>query len=303
MAAGTPSVPLLLAHTLLVRTDMDAFALLTLNAFGVPTPGVLWRLRTLAAELERSDYDVVCLQEVQLHPFRRMLTEATPSFPSAVFAPHVHAPRGGLLTLTRPEIVRSSFIPYRERSIPAFPAVMDWLLLKGVLRTELRCNGRTVVVLNTHVNANYSGDWSRENAYAQVERRQLAQLAELAAAEPADSVVIVAGDLNVPRASWLYEALLAEGGLVDPLIEDTRPTYRIFPGLSAIYSQAVDFALVRQPAAAGVEIEAALRFEAPVAGAGGARYISDHLGVELRIRWKGPAPKPALSTRNDTGVE
>lgn len=265
---------------------MGSFALLTLNVFGVPTPTTAWRLRTLAAQLDGSSYDAVCLQEVQFHPYRELLAAGTPSFPTAIYAPHLHAPRGGLLTLTRPRVVRNQFVPFNDRSIVTPLALMDWLLRKGVLVTELRCDGLPVVVLNTHLNANYSGDWSRGNRYAEVERRQLAQLAALAAAQPAEALVIVAGDFNIPRGGWLHEAVLAEGGLRDPLAADLRPTYRIFHGLPEHYAQAVDFALLRAPAGLEVEVTSELRFEERVRGAdGAARYLSDHMAVELRVAW------------------
>jgi len=51
-------------------------------------------------ELTRDD-QVVCLQEVQSHAYRRLLARACASYPHAAYAPFVHAPKGGLLTLTR----------------------------------------------------------------------------------------------------------------------------------------------------------------------------------------------------------
>jgi hypothetical protein len=110
---------------------------------------------------------------------------------------------------------------------------MDWLLYKGVLLIELSCGPRSVVVLNTHLNANYSGDWRRENRYAQVEQRQLAQLAEVVAEQPADALVLVAGDFNIPRGGWLYDELLAAAGLHDPLASDRRAT-RAYQGCTMI---------------------------------------------------------------------
>lgn len=241
----------------------------------------------LAAHLERASYDVVCLQEVQTHGYRRLLVEAAASYRCAAYVPHVHAPRGGLLSLTRPEIVRSEFTLFRARDLHAAPMLMDWLLYKGVLLTEVRCGGQRVVVLNTHLNANYSGDWGRHNRYAQVEQRQLAQLAEIVAAQPRDTIVVAAGDFNIPRASWLYEELLAASGLADPLAGDKRPTYRALPGLPVRYAQAIDFALLRAPELPALSVTSALCFTEPSQSSNGpALFLSDHVGVELRISWE-----------------
>lgn len=265
---------------------MGTFSLLTLNCFGAPTPTTRRRLRALAEAIEGDGYDVVCLQEVQTHAYRSLLIEATPSYPAAAHAPHLHAPRGGLLTLARATLEHRQFVLYRDRDISGAPAVMDWLLYKGVMLTRLRCGDLPVSVLNTHLNANYSGDWGRGNRYAEVERRQLLQLAELAAAEPAGALVVVAGDFNIPRGSWLYEEFLAAGGLSDPLAGDRRPTYRPLPGLPARYLHPIDFAFVRAPALPALQISADLRFARPVAAMRGAEiFVSDHLGVELRVSW------------------
>lgn len=265
---------------------MGTFTLLTLNCFGAPSPTTRRRLRALAEAIERDGYDVVCLQEVQAHAYRSLLIESTPSYPAAAHAPHLHAPRGGLLSLARATLEHRQFVLYRDRDLAGAPAVMDWLLYKGVMLTRLRCGDLPVSVLNTHLNANYSGDWNRGNRYAEVERRQLLQLAELAAGEPAGALVVVAGDFNVPRGSWLYDEFLAASGLSDPLAGDERPTYRALPGIPARYMRPIDFAFVRAPDLPGLQITSDLRFHKPVAAMRGAEiFVSDHVGVELRVSW------------------
>lgn len=268
---------------------MTTFSLLTLNCFGVPTPSTRRRLLTLARELNQLDTDVVCLQEVQSHTYRKLLIAACTSYPANTYAPFVHAPKGGLLTLARPPIFDARFTLYRSRAIPTPPALMDWVLHKGVLSARFVQAGAPIVVLNTHLNANYSGDWRPANRYTRNEREQLRQLAEIVVAQPPEALVVVTGDFNIPRGSWLYDEFLAASSMIDPLAADMRATYRLPPGIPAQYALPIDFALVRAPQLPGLQIESNLRFgdKTPfVTGRPG--FVSDHLGVELRISWDSP---------------
>lgn len=264
---------------------MSTFSLLTLNCFGVPTPTTHARLLALARELNARDDQVICLQEVQSHAYRRLLMRACDGYPYAAYAQFVHAPKGGLLTLARPPIEEFQFTLYRSREVPYPPSLMDWLLHKGMLATRLEYAGLSVVVLNTHLNANYSGNWDRRSRYTRGEAEQLRQLAELVRAQPAEALVVAAGDFNFPRGSWLHEEFLAASGMVDPLAGDTRPTVRAPPGISERYALPIDFALVRAPALAGLRVAGELRFAEKALFSGRPRFLSDHVGVELRVSW------------------
>jgi endonuclease/exonuclease/phosphatase family metal-dependent hydrolase len=266
---------------------MPTFSLLALNCFGVPIPTTRARLLTLARELNARDDLVVCLQEVQTHVYLKLLLGAATAYPHAAHAPFVHAPKGGLLTLARLPIEEWQFALYRDRRVPHLPSVMDWLLHKGVLATRLTYAGVPIVVLNTHLNANYSANWSRQGRYSRALAGQLAQLAELVRAQPPEALVVAAGDFNLPRGSWLYEEFLAQSGMVDSLAGDTRPTVRAPRQLAERYALPIDFAFVRAPALPRLRIAGELRFGERVLFSGRPRFLSDHLGVELRVEWDG----------------
>jgi len=266
---------------------MTTFSLVTLNCFGVPVPSTASRLLALARELVRRGDSVVCLQEVQAHSYRELLVRAcAPAYPSQAHAPHVHAPRGGLLTLAQQPITAQSFTLYTARGLWYTPALTDWVLYKGVLATRLLYDGVPVVVLNTHLTANYSGDWRPNNRYARNEWLQLRQLAAVVREQPPDTLVLVVGDFNIPRGSWLYDGLLAESGLCDPLAGDRRPTIRLPRGVPGRYAHPIDFALLRAPALPGLRVESDLCFCQKIARADGQQiFPSDHCGVELRVSW------------------
>lgn len=141
-----------------------------------------------------------------------------------------------------------------------------------------------MVIINTHLLANFAGDWERQGMYAQVEKRQLHQLAETVRAQSMDSIVIVVGDFNIPRGSRLYREFLVHSGLTDLLAGDTRPTLRIPLGGFPRFPLSIDYVLVRIPHRYSFQVDCDLCFlEKLPTGYGYQGYLSDHRGIEMRI--------------------
>lgn len=243
------------------------------------------RLLTLAHELEQRANQVVCLQEIQLHRYQKLLVRACTSYSYPSYEPYFHCPKGGLLTLSRIPIVTKSFEPYLERGLWYTPMLMDKLLYKGMLIKKLNWTNIPMIIINTHIMANYVGDWDRHGLYARVEEKQLQQLAKTVRHQPADSIIIVVGDFNIPRGSKLYHDFLANSGLTDPLAGDTRPTLRTLPGVPSRYSLPIDYAFVRMPSTYSLKIDCEFCFSKKYQISRWHRdYLSDHNGIEIRIR-------------------
>jgi endonuclease/exonuclease/phosphatase family metal-dependent hydrolase len=271
---------------------MGTFSLLTLNCFGAPGIRTNARLRQLAQKLNESAYSMVCLQEVQAHRYRSLLANAcSASYPEQAYQHFVHAPKGGLLTLSRHEIVEKQFVLFRERGLWYTPAVTDWILHKGILITQIRLADLPVVVLNTHLTANYMADWRYGNMFAKQEHREILQIAAAVNEQPDDALVIVCGDFNIPRGNWMYDMLLESTGLIDPLSGDERPTFRPHRGMGSRFAVAIDFTLFRPPDTIRISANSHLRFQGAERVDGHSLHISDHVGVELTLEWE-PAPQP-----------
>jgi endonuclease/exonuclease/phosphatase family metal-dependent hydrolase len=265
------------------------FRIVTFNCFGIPIPSLARRMATLARTLNQHPADLVCLQEVQLHLVRRMIVRGCHGLPYAAFEPFLYAPKGGLLTLARSPIEAQGFTLYPERGRRLALTIADVALHKGALLTRLQAHGRTIVAINTHLSANYAGDWSPSHPYARTERDQLQRLASLVAAQPADAIVLVGGDFNVPRHSQLYEEFITASGLQDPFANDMRPTYRPMRAIPARFAAPLDWLLIRAPELLGMRI-ATGRFleDAQELVGGGQGFISDHIGLELALSWETP---------------
>lgn len=259
-----------------------SLSVLTLNCFGAPVPTTRRRLLALARELEQSPFQLVCLQEVQLVMYQKLLIQACASYPFQAFQPYLHSPKGGLVTLSRMPLTTQRFETYTEQGRWYLPTVMDNFLRKGILITSLHWAGIPVVIMNTHILANYSGDWERRGVFARMQEKQLRQLAEAVAVQPANALVVVVGDFNMPRGSRLYTDFLRETGLADSLAGDRRPTHRPPPGVPAHYSLPIDFTFVRVPPTLSLQMTCDLRFSSKLQlDRRYHDYLSDHNGIEV----------------------
>jgi endonuclease/exonuclease/phosphatase family metal-dependent hydrolase len=255
---------------------------LTLNTYNSRLVGRLGaRRRALGEILDRSLFDVVCLQEIVWRWNVTELRAICRTYPHAACAAHGPVATGGLVTLSRWPIVEHRYAAYRVRTARRRPRP-DWFLRKGLLITRLAIAGHPVTVVNTHLLANVDGDWSRTNRHSLALRAELRQLAEELATVDAAVPMLVMGDFNVPRDSWLLDEFLATAGLRDVLAGDTRPTYRLAPGLHA--TTAIDHFLVRPSPSQSLLASATLAFEEPIVLPGDRPvHLSDHCGIECLI--------------------
>jgi endonuclease/exonuclease/phosphatase family metal-dependent hydrolase len=271
-----------------VNTQRNEISVLTMNCLGlpVPVPGLRRRLVALGAAIAALGVDVACLQEVGRWRHLPLLRHDDTEWPYLTSFAHPYAPKGGLVTLSRLPILSNAYHTYKERGTSTSLHMTERYQAKGVQTTVLQADP-PLIVLNTHLAANYTARWSYTNSYAKVERAQLRELAEVVRAIPDDALVIIAGDFNVPRNSWLYDEFRSATGVIDPLVDATEPTYRPGPGVPTRAAQALDHIFVRAPRHFELTMHAELCLGDPVWLAHGTRgYLSDHLGIRLHLQWQ-----------------
>lgn len=263
----------------LAGPDSTPLRLLTFNC--------LWRgdardrLAVLGRWLDQSDVQVACLQEVVTRRRVALLRSLAPSFTHTAYRPFGFGVMGGLVTLSRMPVLGQRYVVYRRRGRWRNQGRSDRLIRKGLLQTELEVSGRRLVVVNTHLLANYDEDWSPGSDYAEQEHAELGQLADVVAGVDAAVPLVVTGDLNVPSETWLFDGFLRRTGLRDAFDGRGEPT--CWPVPSGCSRFDIDHVLVRGPA----EVAADLCFREPVPLAAGRRLpLSDHLGI-LATLWLG----------------
>lgn len=250
--------------------SVTTLRLLTFNTLF--TGDVRPRLRALGEILDRSGYDIVCLQEVMYRRNARLLRRAAPGLRHHAYAGAVLL-KGGLVLLSRWPIVRCGFVAYPIMA----PLRPELIMRKGAQVATIATPGGELAVVNTHLSANRDDDWSPDNRYTRVQRAELGLLARLVATVDAGLPVVAVGDLNIPRGSAALTDFLGAAGLRDVRAGDARPTYRPTPEWPS--PPALDHVLVR-----GARGRSRLVLEDAVTLADGRQaYLSDHYGVETEI--------------------
>lgn len=266
----------------------NELSLLSLNTFGTPFYLGWGRLARLAEKLEGLGPKVICLQEIQQNDYISLLARRLSTYPYRAFFPYIVAPKGGLGTFSRLPINGQQFELYQDRGLRWLITFSDWGLFKGVLAAHLALDGLEVFILNTHMNANYTGDWRPQNPLAHTQHRQVEQLTQLLDGMPAEVLIILCGDFNFPRTSFLYQELISKNGLIDPLRDDPRPTYRPFPLTPPKWNMTLDYILLRIPEGKDFNIQAdILPVEDSTKKSAFRRFLTDHHALTLNIHWQG----------------
>ncbi len=247
------------------------------------------RLSALAPLINEMSPDVLVLQELNRLSYVRRFRRDLPSLPHCAFKHFGPLVSGGLVTLSRRPIHDCRYMSYGRRSARPRPSLDQWLMPKGALIASMTVgDDSTLVVINTHLQHNPTGDWSRRHRFTLREQFELHRLADAIADIPSDQPLIVAGDLNVPSGSWLLDGLLEKTALVDALGSRPEHTFRRKVGQTP---QAIDHVLVRGGGGTAVTATARLRFkdeQVPLPD-GSMVHLSDHYGIEATVTVPTPA--------------
>jgi endonuclease/exonuclease/phosphatase family metal-dependent hydrolase len=266
---------------------MYKFSLLTLNTFGLPFILTWWRMLGLAHELTRLAPTIICLQEVQQKVYVPIFRRGLHDYPYLVLKGRGMMPKGGLLTASRCQIICARFYPFPNRGRWWGIGFFDWLLQKGFLLVELEVDGRKVIVINTHLHANYSGDWRPENWMARIQHEQVLYLTEFARILPKDALILMCGDFNFPRSTYLYDEFIEQSEFVDPLLNDPRPTYRPLPLFAANWDIPIDYIFYRPPDLVDLSVSSdVIQVEKSSAQNRLNRFLTDHRALMMHIDWE-----------------
>lgn len=265
---------------------MNEFSLLSLNTFGIPFYLSWERMGRLARRLDPLPVTAICLQEIQQNAYSRLIQRGLNSYPHAAYERHHYAPKGGLATFSRLSCVQHRFEVYHQRGTWHSLSFADWATYKGFQSVDFEIGGTPLTVINTHMNANYGGAWHANNRLSQILSHQVHQLSRAIRSLPGETLVIICGDFNFPRNSFLYDELIAQADLLDPLAGDHRPTYRPFPLAPKKWKTSLDYVLVRRPAGMKVQVQANLvPIEDTATKLPIRRFLTDHNALVLHARW------------------
>ena len=301
-------------------TGSRTLSVASLNTAGLPghLPPIAQRAVGICGYFEGSDVQVINLQEVwrrrDLRTFQRLL----PSYPFVGWQPGTAGhPCGGLVTFSRLPLGKVCYTSFRS-SRPVSGGVRFRLgmrirsALHGVLTSEILTV--RAILGNTHLVANFDGDWSAENRHHRIHRDQigilhhaLARAREAAghseAVVPADpppvpdsalvpdpvlvpaaALAIVTGDFNVASDGPLYPAIIDGGVWRDPFAATDPPTFHAEYLPADAGAHRIDYLLVAGDEQRYRVLECGLLFGEPVVLPDGrSTHLSDHVGIRGRI--------------------
>jgi endonuclease/exonuclease/phosphatase family metal-dependent hydrolase len=232
------------------------------------------RIRALGSVIEESDYDIVCLQEMWFPPNLALLRSLTPSYRHAAHGVRSPLIVGGLAVLSRVPIVGYRYARFPWRG----PLRKELLSRKGVLTTRLCIDDQFLTVVNVHLSANTKADWSRAQPFTKVQQAELRDAASAVRRIDSGEPVVMVGDFNVPRESWLFDEFVTASGLVDTFEGSPEPTYRPTPSWPGA---ALDQVLVSSGLSATPEL--VLKDSVRLAD-GRTAYLSDHYGIGATVQ-------------------
>jgi endonuclease/exonuclease/phosphatase family metal-dependent hydrolase len=302
---------------------MNALTVATLNVNGLrrPRPPLLplpRRAQALGERLDAAPIDVINLQEVYFYESVRLLRRYLPSYPYVAYRRGPVGPCGALVTFSRHPLGRvryrsfAGIVPNRGSLRFRFRRAL-LSAIQGLTIVQLR--GLPVTVVNTHLTANHDGDWSRDNRFFDFQQAQLRRLnATLARSGMLASLVplrcaprsflasmlaprrrhpgltVITGDFNIASDSDHYRLIVDNGARHDPFAATNPVTFHaafLPPGEPA---HRIDYVLL---AGTATVLDATTLFTEPVAIDGQPHYLSDHIGLSVRLALADPEPDAA----------
>lgn len=216
---------------------MDTLSILSFNTMGTPlirshqtrnflsiSRHLLNRFRKMGELLNDSDVDILLLQEVHVIQLLNMLKRRLTKYPYVAFEPFVYGPRGGLVIFSKVPIENITYTNFRERGKLKDKALISSIIKNGILCTKIA--GTKIMILNTYLTGDFDHKWTPDSPFAYIQESQLRQIADLLTLlKQVGNTVIIGGDFNAPKSSYLYEQFTHLAPVIDPFISYTDHTY------------------------------------------------------------------------------
>lgn len=258
-------------------------SLLTFNTLGTPfiAPDITKRYNIIANQLNKSDYDVVCLQEVLTYYHLFLFKRKLKNFPYLCYQKNPLGPRGGLVIFSKIPFSDKSYFAYsypKKGFIPWYA----YLAQHGILSCSLP--SFSLRLSTTHLSSDFVHDLTPKDKFYLYIKSQ----AEEAAVEFNKMVnkfqsVILAGDFNIAKGSELYQSFVRTTKATDIFKDDNDPTYyndRIPFVFTAVSPNRIDTVFVRSNKQAITTKKTEHIFNEPKTLSNGKKsYLSDHIAL------------------------
>lgn len=205
------------------HTRTVSFSVLSFNTLGTPffAPLITARYKKLSELLEKSDYDVLCLQEVTTYYHVSLLKKYLKSYPYHAYKKLLLGPKGGVVIFSKLPLASIRYDSFKSLGSVT---MYTQLVRNGVLSCQLK--GLPVRILNTHLISDFEYNSSEDNKYYKYVKRQMREVGVLmnTFAESGDTI-LAAGDYNVAKYDPMYRTFLDDAKAEDVFAKNEQPTY------------------------------------------------------------------------------
>lgn len=200
----------------------------SLNTFGLPflSPQIQERYEAISDFLEKSEVDIINFQEVFMWRNLKTLIKNLPSYPYISFKKSLFGPKRGLVTFSKYKIKSNNFIPFPRslsglRYLATAPSIF---FTNGFIISHF--NSLPLIVINTHISPNLSGDWSKKDDLYLTQKNELKKLSTfIKKLSLQKNPVVLTGDFNIPKKSVLYKYFISTANVKDLFFSNTEPSY------------------------------------------------------------------------------
>jgi len=207
------------------HTTQPTLSLVTYNTLGTPffAPDITKRYKKIASLINKSKYDVVCMQEVLTYYHLYLLRSGLTNFPFVSYQKNPLGPRGGLVIFSKINLTNQSFFNYgypKDGFVPWYARVAQ----HGILSCTLP--SLSIRLATTHLSSDQVHDLTEKNKFYKYIGLQSREAAvELNRSEKKYGSVILVGDFNIAKGSELYQEFLKLTNATDLFANDKEMTY------------------------------------------------------------------------------
>lgn len=200
---------------------MGLFSFDTLRGF-LQSTNILQRINKIGELLEKEQADVILLQEVHTYLVLNLLKTKLRSYPYLAYKQYVYGPRGGLVIFSKHPFEHLEYTNYKRKGSLLNKSVVAHIIQNGILTIKIK--KQPIYFLNTYITPNMDYNFTKNNRFARYIEYQLRQLAYVIKQFSSQGDVIIGGDFNTDKKSYLYKTFTELSKTTDIFEKDTMPT-------------------------------------------------------------------------------
>lgn len=200
---------------------MGLFSFDTLYGFLMST-NIFQRINKIGELLANEKADVIALQEVHTYLILNLLKMKLTAYPYIAYKRYLYGPRGGLVTFSKYPLEQIEYSNYRKRGSFLNKSFVAHVIRNGVLICKIK--DKPLIIFNTYITPNMDYDYSKKNRYSRYIEAQLRQLATITKDFSTKGDVLIGGDFNAAKESYLYSTFVNLSKAIDVFKKYDSPT-------------------------------------------------------------------------------